>query len=199
MVLKYTDAYIDGIIALEDLISGQLLRRKRKQAEITLEQLSEACGVSKSHLAALETIGKRPGEKGSAKTVQRITLMRILDAMSVDYLTFKTEVDTLVKEEYPKLELLRKKKKSLSSLEVNHRDYALLNKEIDMKLQQGRITEGEALSLLGKIQRVFFHVKKSATRELKTLRDDVTDEYVEQHVKNLDEVSDLPPGLTPEA
>lgn len=111
MELKYIDSVVDGQIFLEDLIVGQLLRVKRKKAAVTLEELSKDSGISKSHLAAMETIGKRPGERGTVKTIQRPTLVKALNALGVDYRRFKQEVDSIFEIESPVVDRLRQKKK----------------------------------------------------------------------------------------
>lgn len=118
MKVTYLNAYLDGIVDLEDLIIGQLLRQKRRGEKVTLTQLQQRIKDKKNHIAisqisAIENIGKNYKDTNSTKNIRRITLRKILEGLGIDYKAFQDEVNLKVAEVKSRLDEEEQKKKSL--------------------------------------------------------------------------------------
>ncbi len=97
MNIKYLNASPE--IELEDLIIGQLLRQKRKDRKVTIEQVSKVTDITVGHLSVMETIGKKDSKgKYKIRVIVRAKMRAILKAIDVDYLGFMREVRRLEEE-----------------------------------------------------------------------------------------------------
>jgi transcriptional regulator with XRE-family HTH domain len=87
MEIKNVGALKKGI-ELEDLIAGQLIKAKRKEAGMTLTELGEKSQFTAGHLSGVENIGGN----SILRSITTKTLRRIVTGLGLNYLEFRQEV-----------------------------------------------------------------------------------------------------------